>query len=155
MSSLVRTSLNCALSAVIFWAVYYILFTADSYASYLWTDGGIPGLLISAGLTHSGYFFLYDILRFSLFSFLAVWPVTLLRPQRPVLYSIVMMAFLVVWLSLWKHLFTWPSLPSRALWSPWLVLVWLLSVPGMYQLRLWLKSRHNKTSKADAVNGAA
>jgi len=155
MSSFVRIGINCAISAVIFWAVYYVLFMAHDYITYLWTDGGIPGLLRSAGLTYNGYFYLYDALRFSLFSFLAVWPVTFLKPQKPVLYAIVMMALLVIKLSLWTHLFTWPSLPSRALWSPWLVLIWVLSIPAMYQLHIWLRSRHNKSFKADALKGAA
>ena len=146
-----RAVINTFLAVVLSMSAMSALFTLDMYANYVWPEkGGLPAYLISIGWGSNFGFFIYDAIRFCLISFLAVWPVTFLRPQRPVLYSIAIMGALIVLFTYWVHLTSWTDLPRRALWTPWLVLIHVLSIPAMYQLHIWLQSRTDRSSESGA-----
>ena len=149
MSSFPRLSVNCLLAVFLALGAMNVLFNFYGLVTYLWTDGGIPGLLISKGWGSTFTFFVYDTLRFCLVSFVAIWPVIALKPQKPVLYSLAIMIVMIILFQYWRHLDDWATLPSRALWAPWLVLIHVLSVPAMYQLHLKLKAPYNKSLNAE------
>ena len=149
MSSFSRLSVNCLLAVFLTLGAMIMLLDVYGWVTYLWTGGGIPGLLISKGWGNTSTFFVYDTLRFCLISFVAIWPVTALKPQNPVLYSLAIMIVMIILFQYWRHLDDWATLPPRALWAPWLVLIHVLSVPAMYQLHLKLKAPYNKPLNAE------
>ena len=149
MSTVPRLIANCVAAVLLSSGVYYVLAIFEAY-TLVWTGGGVPSLLVSNGWGSIASFFIYDLLRFCLLSFLAVWPVTFLKPQKPVLYSLLLVIFMVMWFQYWEHLTSWTTLPTRYHWVPWLILIHVLSVPAMYQLHRKLRSRHNKSLNAVA-----
>ena len=149
MSSFFRLSVNCLFAVFLALGAMNVLLNLYGHVTYLWTGGGIPGLLISKGWGSTFTFFVYDTLRFCLVSFVAIWPVTALKPQKPVLYSLAIMIVMIILFQYWRHLYVWATLPPRALWAPWLVLIHVLSVPAMYQLHLKLKAPYNKSLNAE------
>lgn len=140
-------SVNCLLAVFLAFGALYVLFRMHDLIS-LSTAGGVPTYLISKGWANSFTYFLYDTVRFCLFSFVAVWPVTVLKPQKPVLYSLAIMVVMVVLFQYWWHLVSWTSLPRRALWGSAVVLIHVLSIPAMYQLHLILKARQYQSPDA-------
>ena len=145
LSAFVRLIVNCLLAVFLAWGALHVLFRMHDLISYSWFTGGVAGFLVSKGWANSFTYFLYDGLRFCLFSFLMVWPVTFLKPQKPVLYSLVIMIAMVVLTQYWWHLTAWTTLPRRALWGSAAVLAHVLSIPAMYQVHLILKARRSRT----------
>lgn len=155
ISFLNRLSVNCLFAVFLAWGVIHVLFTLHDWVTYLWTEGGIPGFLISKGWSSISALFVYDTLRFCLVSFVAVWPVTYLKPQKPVLYSLAIMIAMIILLQYWRHLDDWATLPHRVRWTPWLVLIHVLSIPAMYQVHIYLKATYNKSFNTDTGGAGA
>lgn len=154
MSSNLRLLANCAATVLLAFAVMQIVGIVEAYV-LIWTGGGMPSFFVSIGWGNATTFFVYDTVRFCLISFLAVWPVTFLKPQKPVLYSMAIIIAMIIWHQYWRHLFGWTSLPQRAQWVPWLALVRVLSIPAMYQLHVMLKARHNGSLNKDTSDVCA
>lgn len=153
MSTVPQLIANSVAAVLLAGGVYYALALIGAYW-LVWTGGGVPSLLVFIGWGNTAAFFVWDTLRFCFLSFLAVWPVTFLKPQKPVLYSLLLVIAMVVWFRHWTHLTYWATLPPRLHWVPWLILIQVLSVPAMYQLHIYLKSRHNNSLNPDALKRA-
>ena len=147
-----RLSFNSLVAVFLCLGALSAIFGLYDYVNFVWLAGGVPQLLISLGWGSTTTFFVYDTMRFCLFSFVAIWPVTCLRPQKPVLYSAAMLIVLIVLLQYWRQLDDWTTLPHQVLWAPWLVLIHVLSIPAMYLVHL----RLNRTLESpNAYSGEA
>jgi hypothetical protein len=154
ISPIGRLSLNSVIAVFLAFGALHAVWESYEYANYALIDGGIAQLLHSLGWGSTATFFVYDSIRFCLYSFVAVWPVTFLKPQKPVLYSAAILIVLIVLFQHWRHLYLWATLPRRALWAPWLILIHVLSIPAMYQLHLKL-NWPDKAANPDAGDGGA
>jgi len=143
-----RLSGNCLIAVFLVWGALYILFGLESRANYSWTDGGIPAILLSIGWGTRGHYFVYDTLRFCLFSFIALWPVTFLRPHRPVLYLLCIMATIILMFGYWRTPAQWATLPNRAILTSFLSFVHVLSFPAMYLIHIAINKRNESYGTA-------
>lgn len=140
---------NSVAAVLLAGSVYYALAIIGAYW-LVWTGGGVPSLLGSIGWGNTAVFFVWDTFRFCFLSFVAVWPVTFLKPQKPLLYSLLLVIAMILWYRYWTYLTYWATLSPSQYWVPWLILVHVLSIPAMYQLHMFLKSRLNRSLDSDA-----
>ena len=138
MFNKLRIPLNCIAAALIAYFVLKISGNLEFWITYAWTNGGIPGVLSSLGWGNRLTLGVYDVFRFSFFSLLAVLPITFLRPQLPILYSLVVV-FVIIYLFRYWYI---PAGPSQApltihLYRTGLIIMHLLTAPAMY----WILTR--------------